>query len=195
MYRTATGGSQCPANTSAATIKLTINVNSTQLNANDLGAMPFDHYMFGTHKNDLYRYARKNSDSDWFAAWKQHYSSRDAANGPGPGKYLEIHLKEFSTGTNVFESDFSVSDYSGAVSVDAQNHAQGNPFITKQITRRGILTGNLPWVLDLPDNWKHPRENVDISIAYPNFFRWAEDNATFTDWYSSYVNQNKIYND
>jgi LruC domain-containing protein len=108
---------------------------------------------------------------------------------------LEIHLKEFSTGTNVFESDFSVSDYSGAVSVDAQNHAQGNPFITKQITRRGILTGNLPWVLDLPDNWKHPRENVDISIAYPNFFRWAEDNATFTDWYSSYVNQNKIYND
>jgi len=197
MYKTTNNALGCPASTTAATLTLTININAGEFANDDIGDMPFDHYMFGTHKNDLYRYGRHNSESDWFTSWKNFFSSRDAANGPGPGKYLEIHLKEFVSGTNVFESDFSLSDYDGGgsgVTVDSQSHSEGNPFISSQIQRRGQLTGNLPWVLDLPANWKHPKERVDISKAYPYFFSWAEDNATFTDWYENNINENRLYN-
>ncbi len=195
MYKTTSSSTMCPLNTTSATLKLSINVNAGQLTDDALGEMPFDHYLFGTHKNNLYPYSRKNSNLDWFTPWKNHFTDRDSATGPGPGKYLEIHLKEFSSGTNVFEEDFSLTNFDGAVTVDAQEHSQGNPFISTQIFRRGILTGNLPWVLDLPDDWRHPRERVDISQAYPNFFSWAEDNSSNTDWYSSDVNENKLYID
>jgi LruC domain-containing protein len=185
MYKTTASSAQCPANTTSATIKLSINLNSNTLLSNDLGSMPFDHYLFGTHKNNYYAYSRKNSDSDWFSAWKAYFSNHIASQGPGPGKYLEIHLKQFESGTNVFEKDFSLSNFSGAVAIDAKNYSIGNPFISK--------TGNLPWVLDLPENWRHPKERADISQAYPNFYNWAGDNNTHTDWYNNNVNENKLY--
>jgi len=194
MYQTVPGSGGCPASTEASNLVLTINLKSTVLGSDVLGDMPFDHYMFGTHKNDIYRYNRNSGNGDWFSSWSAFFSSRDSANGPGPGKYLEIHLKEFSSGTNVFESDFSISDYAGAVTVDAQSHNQGNPFISTEITRRGTLTGNLPWVLDLPADWKHPKEKVDISAAYPYFYHWAEDNSTNSDWYESDVKENRLFN-
>jgi LruC domain-containing protein len=193
IYKTTLSTAKCPSNTASATLKLSININSGQLTDDALGAMPFDHYMFGTHKNNLYPHSRKNTDSDWFTPWKNHFTNRNAAAGPGPGKYLEIHLKEFSSGTNVFEKDFTLIDFSGAITVDAQDYSLGNPFISTQIYRRGILTGNLPWVLDLPYSWRHPRERIDISQAYPDFFGWAEDNSINTDWYNSNVNEKNLY--
>jgi LruC domain-containing protein len=48
-------------------------------------------------------------------------------------------------------------------------------------------------VLDLPENWRHPKERADISQAYPNFYNWAGDNNTHTDWYNNNVNENKLY--
>jgi LruC domain-containing protein len=185
MYKTTLSSAQCPASATSATLKLTIDLKANTLLSTSLGSMPFDHYLFGTHKNNLYPYSRKNSDSDWFSAWKTHFYNHVASQGPGPGKYLEIHLKEFQTGTNVFEKDFSLSDFSGALSIDAKNHSIGNPFISE--------TGNLPWVLDLPENWRHPKERADISQAYPNFYNWAVNNETHTDWYNNNVNENKLY--
>jgi LruC domain-containing protein len=185
LYKSTTGGAKCPENTSSAVIKLTVNVEDNLLLTSVLGDMPFDHYLFGTHKNDLYAYSRKNSvESDWFTPWKAHNSSHAAAEAPGPGKYLEIHLKEFSTGTNVFEAGFSLSNFINAVTVDATSYLIGNPFIS--------TTGNLPWVLDLPSDWRHPREGVDIILAYPNFDDWAENNAIHTDWYDN-TNENLLY--
>ncbi len=185
MYKTTLSSTKCPASTASATLKLTIDLKINSLLSSSLGSMPFDHYLFGTHKNNLYPYSRKNSDSDWFSAWKTHFSNHIASQGPGPGKYLEIHLKEFQSGTNVFEKDFSLSDFSGALAIDAKEHSIGNPFISK--------TGNLPWVLDLPENWRHPKERVDISQAYPNFYNWAGNNETHNDWYITNVNENKLY--
>ena len=155
--------------------------------------MPFDHYLFGTHKNNLYRFSRVNAENNWFSAWQNNFSSLDSASGPGPGRFLEIHLKQYS-GTNAFEANFSLSDYPNAVVVDAQHSgSEGNDFISKQTVRNGVLTGNLPWVLDLPANWKHPSERIDISNAYPDFFNWAENNNTHTDWYQSNINLNALF--
>jgi LruC domain-containing protein len=186
MFKTTEGTTKCPANTSSATIKLTINVNDNVLLASALGDMPFDHYLFGTHKNNLYAHNRKNSDSDWFSAWKANpnFSGLAAAQSSGPGKHLEIHLKEFRYGTNVFENKLSESDFDGAVTINAYDHSEGNPFIS--------TSGNLPWVLDLPEGWRHPKERKAITLAYPNFSNWANDNNVNTDWYNI-VNENNLY--
>ncbi|HCM47962.1 MAG TPA: hypothetical protein DIS98_10835 [Colwellia sp.] len=187
MYKTTVSSAECPPNTTSATIKLTINIKFNTLLSVSLGSMPFDNYIFGTHKNNLYAYGRKNSDSDWFTAWKTHFSNHLASQGIGTGKYLEIHLKEFESGTNVFEKDFSLSNFSGAVPIDAKSYSLGNPFTSK--------IGNLPWVLDLPDNWRHPKERVDISQAYPHFYDWAGNNNIHTDWYINNVNEKQLYTD
>jgi LruC domain-containing protein len=187
MYKTTVSSVQCPANTTSSTIKLTINIKFNTLLSVSLGSMPFDNYIFGAHKNNLFAYGRKNSDSDWFSAWKTHFSNHLASQGIGSGKYLEIHLKEFESGTNVFEKDFSLSNFSGAVPINAKSYSTGNPFTSK--------TGNLPWVLDLPDNWRHPKERIDISQAYPHFYDWAENNNIHTDWYINNVTENQLYTD
>jgi len=188
------GTESCPAGTTAATLRLTVNLVAGAMPLNQLGAMPFDHYLFGTNKNDLFSYSRRNEGVDWFSSWKEHFGDRDAAKGNGPGKYLEIHLKQFN-GTNVFESDFSRSDHPNAVTVDAQYIGDGgNHYISREAQRNGHLTGNLPWVLDLPANWEHPRERSDISEAYPDFYSWATDNNTNTDWYQTNINSNAIFN-
>lgn len=188
------GTNSCPAGTTAATLRLTVNLKPGVLGLNQIGVMPFDTYLFGTNKNELFSYSRRNDEQDWFSAWKGYFSDRESAKGGGPGKYLEIHLKQYS-GTNAFESDFCRNDYPNAVVVDAQNGGNGgNSYISLQTDRNGRLTGNLPWVLDLPANWKYPRERVDISNAYPGFFGWAEDNNTNTDWYLTNINNNVLFN-
>ena len=195
MYKTTSDATSCANDITTASFRLSIEIISGELSRDVIGDMPFDHYMFSTHKNDLYRYGRNNGNSDWFSAWKSAFSGYDAAQGPGPGKYLEIHLKEFNTGTNVYEALFSLSDYAGAIEVDAQPYDTGNPFISSSITRNGKLTGNLPWVLDLPSGWKHPRERVDISTAYPNFYHWAEDNSNHNDWYETDINETALFSE
>jgi LruC domain-containing protein len=43
---------------------------------------------------------------------------------------------------------------------------------------------NLPWALNLPIDWHHPRERIDITQAYPLFADWAESGGTeAADWY------------
>ncbi len=54
-----------------------------------------------------------------------------------------------------------------------------------------------PWGIELLStqvNFLHPRENVDITGAYPEFKAWAESGGqTNTSWYMNYV-EDKIYN-
>lgn len=195
MFKTTTDSLACGQGTTSATMKLTIEINSGALARDAIGTMPFDHYMFSTYKNDLYRYGRNNGETDWYGAWQNAYANMDAAQGPGPGKYLEIHMKQYSSGTNVFEPMFSVSDEAAGMLVDAQPYDEGNPFISSEITRNGKLTGNLPWVLDLPVGWQHPKERIDISKAYPNFYLWAEDNSVHGDWYESDINENALFSE
>ena len=106
-----------------------------------------------------------------------------------------IHQKQYS-GSAKFEARYTDDSYENAKSIDAQNHiGGGNPFISRQITHNGKATGNLPWVLDLPENWKHPKERIDISLAYPNFVNWVEDNSSHSDWYMTDIQSNHLFNE
>ncbi|OUS32120.1 hypothetical protein A9Q99_01560 [Gammaproteobacteria bacterium 45_16_T64] len=194
LYKTIPSGG-CSGSTTAASLTLTITLVVDAFPVENIGSMPFDTYMFGSHKGDIYRFARgSGSSNDWFTPWSNFFSERDSANGPGPGNFLEIHLKQF-IGSNAFEEDYSSDSHTNAKTVDAQNASNGgNRFISRQLTHLGVETGNLPWVLDLPEDWKHPKERVDINKAYPNFINWVEDNSTHQDWYESDVRTNKLYN-
>ncbi|OUR90379.1 hypothetical protein A9Q81_19385 [Gammaproteobacteria bacterium 42_54_T18] len=187
--------SGCNSNVTSSTLQLTIVLAVDALLVSELGEMPFETYLFGSYKNDIYRFARGNgSVNDWFTPWSVHNTQYESADGPGPGEYLEIHQKQFS-GTLKFETRYTDDDFENAKSIDAQNQINGgNPFISRQINHRGTVTGNLPWVLDLPADWKHPKERVDISLAYPNFISWVEDNNSNTDWYETDVQENRLFN-
>ncbi|MCJ8269163.1 MAG: LruC domain-containing protein, partial [Psychrosphaera sp.] len=94
-----------------------------------------------------------------------------------PGRQWEVHLKQFS-GTSAFNSGFfSMGD-------DASNGS--NSFVT---------SNNMPWVLNITDDWDHPAEYQDISHAYPDFPKWvASGGFSYTDWYlRSNADTSKLY--
>lgn len=94
-----------------------------------------------------------------------------------PGRQWEVHLKKFA-GTSLFNNGFfSMGD-------DASNAA--NSFVS---------SNNMPWVINITDDWDHPAERQDISLAYPDFAKWVEaDGFNFTNWYiRSNANTSKLY--
>jgi LruC domain-containing protein len=84
-----------------------------------------------------------------------------------PGKSWQTHLKNFAGTATLDRTLFSQAD-------DATDLAAS------------FVTGNaFPWVLNIGSDWVHPREGVDISLAYPKFPQWVSSNGeTNTDWYA-----------
>ncbi|MDB9744050.1 LruC domain-containing protein [Fibrobacterales bacterium] len=82
---------------------------------------------------------------------------------------LEIHLADFSP-TPLFDNNyFNTGD-------DNSNISAGKTFRNYN---------NLPWALNTEPNWKHPKEHVDILVAYPNFGDWVTSSGkTSRDWVS-----------
>ncbi len=45
---------------------------------------------------------------------------------------------------------------------------------------------NLPWALNITSRWKHPLEQVDVTLAYPQIKPWAESSgSTSRNWFTS----------
>jgi LruC domain-containing protein len=93
----------------------------------------------------------------------------------------EIHLMDFFPSTRHNVSLFQTDD-------DDSNPATGNFYSS-------IL--NLPWALNLTENWKYPRERKSITTAYTWFASWAESGGTIhQDWYiyeQDRINPENIY--
>lgn len=60
---------------------------------------------------------------------------------------------------------------------DASNSATGSYYRT---------ASNLPWALNITSRWKHPFEQVDVGVAYPQIKTWAQS-AGFNSqsWYNA----------
>lgn len=58
-------------------------------------------------------------------------------------------------------------------------------------------TGNLPWAINVPVLFEHPREKIDIVNVYLHFAAWAESSGeSFADWYvddTGYRNSDSLY--
>ncbi|MFY2510192.1 LruC domain-containing protein [Vibrio pectenicida] len=45
---------------------------------------------------------------------------------------------------------------------------------------------NLPWAMNMPSNWHHPKERVDLANGYPDILNWAKSKGKKNkDWYKS----------
>ena len=93
----------------------------------------------------------------------------------------EVHM------INKPPTDLANPAYFGTASDDSKTGA-GRYYVTKN---------NLPWVLDLPDNYDYPIEKSEITQSYLKFVPWVEANGqTYYDWFqakSGYRNLQLIY--
>ncbi len=98
-----------------------------------------------------------------------HGSIVDTVTGVHPGRKFEVHLKNKAP-TDTFESAiFGLADDSSDI---------GLFHFFQSIN-------GLPWALEIPYDWKHPKETVSILQAYPQFYGFASDSTgeTNPDWY------------
>ncbi|NOH78681.1 LruC domain-containing protein [Vibrio sp. RE86] len=52
-----------------------------------------------------------------------------------------------------------------------------------------LTNNNMPWAINVRDEWEHPTENTDISHAYTNFSTWVTSSGeTDTNWYNTPTN-------
>jgi LruC domain-containing protein len=83
---------------------------------------------------------------------------------------LEVHMPGYAP-TDWFNfSRFGTGD-------DTSNASQGRYFRTKD---------NLPWAIQISDDWNYPREYIDVLWAYPDYETWVESSGTQNiDWYKT----------
>lgn len=85
-----------------------------------------------------------------------------------PGRSLEIHLKNKPVSSRFNSDFFNLSDdYSD---------------VLNDLT---FLTGsNMPWALQMPTLWSHPKERIDLNRAYPQFIDFVESSGqNSSTWY------------
>ena len=102
--------------------------------------------------------------------------------GDHPGRKFEVHLKN-QTPSDTFETlIFGMAD-------DSSNEAMGYLFQT---------ANGIPWALEIPIDWKHPKERVSLLKAYPQFYDFATDptGQTNPNWYlEQNADPTYLYND
>jgi len=88
-------------------------------------------------------------------------------------------------------------DHAPTELVDASYFGEKADDSDPSIGRYYVSETNLPWVIEIPEQFSWPNENADILTAYLKFQEWAESSgAQYTDWYenlSGYRNTNNIY--
>lgn len=91
---------------------------------------------------------------------------------------LEIHLVDHPPTAKADLRLFGTLD-------DRSNPAQGRYYRTLD---------NQPWVLDVPETWRHPSEWMNIMGAYPDFAAWAlSEGTTAENWYISKMAEPLIF--
>lgn len=90
--------------------------------------------------------------------------------GEAPGRRFEVHLKNQAP-TEAFQSNFL------GRGDDASNAASGQYFIN---------SNGMPWAINIPYEWEHPVEYMDIKFAYPDFHGFVTSSGALnTDWYTT----------
>lgn len=102
-------------------------------------------------------------------------------NGAPGIRGLEIHLPNYEPSDLMDDSYFGTGD-------DASDPAAGKYFVT---------ANNLPWAINIADDFDWVIEFQDITGAYLNFGEWAESGGiNYPDWYKNepgYRNSSLIY--
>ncbi|HHE0524391.1 TPA: LruC domain-containing protein [Vibrio parahaemolyticus] len=100
------------------------------------------------------------------------FASKDSYHGDftatPPGMSWQTHFKSFAGTSEMNNSFFNLHD---------DNSGGAESFLTNN---------NMPWAINIRDEWDHPIENVDISKAYPDFPTWVTSSGeSETTWYQA----------
>jgi LruC domain-containing protein len=94
---------------------------------------------------------------------------RNYVFGEAPGRRFEVHLKNQAP-TEAFQSNFLGR---GDDASDAEN---GEYFIN---------ANGMPWAINIPYEWEHPVEYMDIKYAYPDFHSFVTSSGGLNvDWFT-----------
>jgi len=86
-----------------------------------------------------------------------------------PGRSLEIHLKNKRVSSQFNLNLFSTYD-------DFSDYLNGTSFLSRN---------NMPWAIEVPMLWAHPKERIDITKAYPDFRSFVESSGDDNpSWYT-----------
>jgi LruC domain-containing protein len=89
--------------------------------------------------------------------------------GEAPGRRFEVHLKNQAP-TEAFQENFL------GRGDDASNVNNGEYFIN---------ANGMPWAINIPYEWEHPLEYMDIKYAYPNFHSFVTSSGELNvDWFT-----------
>ncbi|KAA8681322.1 LruC domain-containing protein [Vibrio gigantis] len=110
---------------------------------------------------------------DSFIFASEHTYHGDFVGTP-PGMTWQTHLKPFSGTSDMNNALFNIHD---------DNSSGSESFKT---------SNNMPWVINIRDEWDHPIEYIDISDAYLSFPTWVTSSGeTDGEWYKASVT-NKV---
>ena len=94
---------------------------------------------------------------------------RNYVFGEAPGRRFEVHLKNQAP-TEAFQSNFLGR---GDDASDADN---GEYFIN---------ANGMPWAINIPYEWQHPVEYMDVKYAYPDFHSFVTSSGALNvDWFT-----------
>ena len=89
--------------------------------------------------------------------------------GEAPERRFEIHLKNQAPTEAFQENFFNRGD-------DTSNPNNGEYFIN---------ANGMPWAINIPYQWQHPLEYMDIKFAYPDFHGYVTSSGSEkTDWFT-----------
>ncbi len=100
-----------------------------------------------------------------------HGEATQSLVGIHPGRKHEVHLKNRANTDRFDDRLFGTFDDDSVIGAE---HCFQN-------------INGLPWALEIPIDWKHPKERVTILEAYPQFAGFAQDSSGTTNpsWYLS----------
>lgn len=121
--------------------------------------------------------------------------------------YMKFNVPQASIGTPPYNPFMFIDqtrgkeihkiDHAPTELVDASYFGEKADDSNPSIGRYYVSETNLPWVIEIPQQFSWPNENADILTAYLKFQQWAESSgAQFPDWYedlSGYRNTSNIY--
>ncbi len=91
-----------------------------------------------------------------------------------PGRALEIHLKNRAVSVQFDPSFWGLED--------DRSNGTNNTFVNDM---------QMPWAIEIPITWSHPKERVVITEAYPSFFNFVSTGGeSNTLWYTPEFIQN-----
>lgn len=99
---------------------------------------------------------------------------------------LHSKLDFFIFRTNYRGREIHFADYPPTDLFDASQFGRKEDTSDPDTNRYFRNENNLPWALQIPQQWRHPREYIDVLWAYPDYEQWVESSGQeAADWFNT----------